>query len=308
MKNALVLYLAVGACAAILAVAGFAQAAGKPPAPPAPSSTASVTKTAAATATAKAAPTATSAATTATDAAAAKAVCPKPEAMDALAQKDPLEFLRTALKWYDGHVTGYTCQFTKHEKIGDELSDVETMKMKFRENIFSVYLKWTTDPSKGQEVIYMEGSYDNKAVVHPSGFLGILFRRVPIDPTSKMALKHSRRPITNAGMANMLRLVIPQCEEALTNGDLQMTYEGIRNEGGRPTYVIKRVLPNKHDYACSILTIYIDREYLVCVRTDAYGWDGGLLSQYIYSDFVINPALTDTDFDPDNKDYSYRLF
>ena len=133
--------------------------------------------------------------------------------MDQLAQKDPLEFLRTALKWSDANVTDYTCQFVKQEKIGDELSPVETMQMKLRENTFSVYLKWTADPSKGQEVIYMDGAYDSKAVVHPSGLLGLLFRKVSIDPTSKLALKHSRRPITNAGMANMLRLVIPQCED-----------------------------------------------------------------------------------------------
>jgi hypothetical protein len=129
-----------------------------------------------------------------------------------------------------------------------------------------------------------------------------------VDPAGKTALKHSRRPLTNAGMANMLRLIIPQCEAALANHDLTLTYEGIRDQDGRPAYVFKRVLPNRNDYPCSVLTIYVDREYLACVRTDAYDWDGGLLSQYTYSDLVINPGLTDLDFDPDNKDYSYRLF
>jgi hypothetical protein len=317
MRNPLVLCLAAGALITGLTVLGAAQAAEKITVPvtkvSAASSSTVVTKTAAvitktaASVTKTAAATSTAAAVGGTDGA-SKAIYPKPEEMDALAQKDPLEFLKAALKWSEENVAGYTCQFTKQEKIGDELGDVETMQMKFRESAFSVYLKWIGDTSKGQEVIYSEGLFDNKAVVHPSGFLGILFRRVPIDPESKLAMKHSRRPITSAGMTNMLRLIVPQCEESLANGDLTLTYEGLRDQGGRPTHVIKRVLPNQNNNPCAVLTIYIDREYMICVRTDAFNWDGSLLSQYIYSDFVINPAFTDLDFDPDNKDYSYRLF
>jgi hypothetical protein len=129
-----------------------------------------------------------------------------------------------------------------------------------------------------------------------------------VEPTSKLALKHSRRPLTFAGMANMLRLVIPQCEKARANGDLTLTYEGLRDQNGRPTYVFKRVLPNKNDYPCPVLIIYIDQQFLICVRTDAYDWDGTLLSQYIYTDILINPGLKDEDFDVDNRDYNFRVF
>jgi outer membrane lipoprotein-sorting protein len=121
-------------------------------------------------------------------------------------------------------------------------------------------------------------------------------------------MKYSRRPITFAGMANMLRVIVPQCEDAQKNGDLQLTYEGVRKQNGRPCYVLKRVLPNKNNNPCSVLIIYIDKEYLACVRTDGYDWDGGLISQYIYSNFVINPGLTDKDFDPDNDEYGFRVF
>jgi outer membrane lipoprotein-sorting protein len=129
-----------------------------------------------------------------------------------------------------------------------------------------------------------------------------------LDPTGKQALKHSRRPLTFAGMANMLRLVIPQCEKAKANGDLTLKYEGIRHVDGRPAYVFKRVLPQKNDYPCPVLIIYIDRQFLTCVRTDAYDWDGTLLSQYIYTDVQINPGLKDEDFSTDNREYNFRLF
>lgn len=236
------------------------------------------------------------------------AIYPRPEEADKLAAGDPLEFLRLALGWCDQRVQEYTCQFHKQEKIEGTIHKPETMSMKFRARTFSVYLKWTGAVSDGQEAIYVEGRNDGKAAVHPSGLLGILFRRVNIDPTGKVALRHSRRPVTFAGMTNMLRLIIPQCERAKANGDLALTYEGIREHDGRPAYVFKRVLPQKHDYPCPVLIAYIDRQYLVCVRTDAYDWDGTLLSQYIYTDLKINPGLTDADFDPDNRDYGFRLF
>ena len=241
--------------------------------------------------------------------AAQKAVYPgSPAEMEKRAARDPLGFLRLSLKWCDEHVTDYTCRFTKQEKIDGTLQSAETMQMKFRANVFSVYLKWISEASADQEVIYFEGKYDSKIVVHPSGLLGTLLRKVSLDPAGKLALKHSRRPLTFAGMANMLRLVIPQCERALSFGDLTLTYEGLRNEGGRPAYVFKRVLPNKNNYPCPVLMIYIDRQFLTCVRTDGYDWDGSLLSQYIYSDITINPGLKDSDFDPENGNYNYRLF
>jgi hypothetical protein len=237
-----------------------------------------------------------------------KAIYPKPRDMDALVKKDPMQFLRTALKWSDDTLADYTCQFEKQERIGNELAKTETMQMKFRAAPFSVYVKWSEDPSKGQEALYVAGKNDNQVLVHPSGILGVLFRKVPLDPAGKLALKHSRRPITFAGMANMLRVIFPQCEEAQKNGDLELTYEGIRKQDGRPTYVLKRVLPNKNDYQCSVLVIYIDKEYLACVRTDAYDWEGGLISQYTYSNLVINPGLKDADFDPDSAEYGFRAF
>lgn len=249
------------------------------------------------------------AAPSAAPAGAAGAVYPKgPAQMETLAKSDPLQFLCTSLEWYNAKVKGYTCQFLKIEKIDGELRKPETMRMKFRESPFSVYVKWIAEPSLDQEAIYVEGANKGLAVVHPSGVLGALFRKINLAPDSKRALKHSRRPVTKAGMGNMLRLVIPQCERAKANGDLTLTYEGVRHEGGRPSYVFKRVLPRKHDYPCGVLIIYIDQEYLVCVRTDAYEWDGSLMSHYFYTDLQINPDLKDEDFDPDNKDYGYRLF
>jgi len=237
-----------------------------------------------------------------------RAVYPKPsKEMDALARRDGLALLEESVRWYERTVTDYTCTFTKQERIDETLAKTETTFLKFREKPFSVYLKWS-EPSNGQEVIFVQSRYDEKAVVHPSGLLGLIFRKVSIDPGGKLAMRHSRRPITFAGLGNMLRLAVGQCKAAQAKGDLVLEYQGVREEAGRPAYVLNRILPDGKGYPCHQLFILIDLEFLLPVRTEAYLWDGRLLSDYRYTDLNLNPGLTDEDFNPENREYSYRAF
>lgn len=237
-----------------------------------------------------------------------RAVYPKPpNEMDALARSNGLALLEESLRWYERTVTDYTGTFTKQERIGETLAKTETTFLKFREKPFSVYLKWS-EPSNGQEVIFVQGRYSEKAVVHPSGLLGLILRKVSIDPEGKLAMRHSRRPILFAGLGNMLRLTIGQCKAAQAKGDLVLEYQGVREEAGRPAYVLHRILPDGKGYPCHQLFIFIDQEFLLPVRTEAYLWDGRLLSDYRYTDLNLNPGLTDEDFNPENREYGYRAF
>jgi hypothetical protein len=237
-----------------------------------------------------------------------RAVYPKPpNEMDALARSNGLALLEESLRWYERTVTDYTGTFTKQERIGETLAKTETTFLKFREKPFSVYLKWS-EPSNGQEVIFVQGRYSEKAVVHPSGLLGLILRKVSIDPEGKLAMRHSRRPILFAGLGNMLRLTIGQCKAAQAKGDLVLEYQGVREEAGRPAYVLHRILPDGKGYPCHQLFIFIDQEFLLPVRTEAYLWDGRLLNDYRYTDLNLNPGLTDEDFNPENREYGYRAF
>lgn len=236
-----------------------------------------------------------------------RAVYPRrPSTMEDEIRRDPLAFLKLAERWHEGNVQGYACEFSRREFVKGKLRPEEVVFLKLREDPLGIYMKWIKGKTKGREAIYAEGEHGGKVVVHPSGLAGILFRKVKIDPESDFAKKHSRRPITKAGMLNQLKVLIPQIEDARDKGELTLTYEGVREVDGRSAYTVLRTLPEGKGWPCHKLYLYIDTRFLVCLRTEAYDWVGNLVSDYVYRDLTINPGLTDHDFDPDNRDYSYR--
>lgn len=220
-----------------------------------------------------------------------------------LVEEDQLEFLQQLRRKCHETLVDFTATFYKHERIRGKLRDEEAALMKFRAEPFSVYMKYTMG-DKGREVLYVEGKYDSKIQAHPGGVLGPLFQ-VKLAPDSDTAMKDNLRPITMAGMTNMLDSVVPQFELALGNGDLKAEYLGKMDVGGRKAYAIKRILPQKNDYPCHELVFFVDCEALVPVGADSYNWDGQLESSYRYTDFKINVGLTDDDFDKGNKAYNF---
>jgi hypothetical protein len=222
---------------------------------------------------------------------------------ETLVQEDQSKFLQQLRQKCSETITDFTATFLKQERISGELRDQETADMKWRAKPFSVYMKYT-EGDKGREALYVEGQHDNKLLVHPGGFLGPLIQ-IQLAPDAERVMKDNLRPITAAGMTNMLSAIVSQCELAKKNGDLKLEYLGKTEVGGRKVYTIKRTLPQKKIYPCKELVIFIDCDTITPLGTDAYDWDGQLLSKYRYNDLKLNPGLTDDDFDRGNKNYNF---
>ena len=220
-----------------------------------------------------------------------------------LAEKDQLKFIQQLQQKCDETLIDLTGTFFKQERIKGKLGKEEAMIIKCRTSPFAVYMKYVKG-DKDREVLYAEGKYDNKIQAHPGGAMGALFQ-VQIKPDSDLAKKGNLRPITMAGMVNMLHTVVPQFELAKANDDLKTAYLGQMDVGGRKAYAIKRILPQKKEYPCHELVFFVDVEALVPVGADSYGWDGQLESSYRYTDFKINPGLSDLEFDKANKAYNF---
>ncbi|NOZ21526.1 MAG: DUF1571 domain-containing protein [Planctomycetes bacterium] len=220
----------------------------------------------------------------------------------AQAAPDPMKLLYEC-KAACNKVKDFTAVFSKQEQMNGELRPKETVEMKFRYKPFSVYMIWQ-NPHKGREVIYHEGKYENDVVGHQRvGFLNFSKRTAP---KSAEALKLSRRPITQAGFHNAIRLIVEKTELGKKNNEILISYLGEEVWNNRPVHVICRMFTKQRpEYPVYMGVFYIDKQLMIPVKVVGYDWDHRLIGLYTYTNVKLNVGLTDKDFDISNKKYDF---
>src|SRR5262249_12084974 len=91
------------------------------------------------------------------------------EKSTALPHADTQVFLKKCLQRYDREVQGYTATLEKRERVAGTLHPREIIEAAFREQPFSVFMKWKTGASGAKAVAYVEGQNDGKMLVNPTG-------------------------------------------------------------------------------------------------------------------------------------------
>jgi len=195
----------------------------------------------------------------------------------------------------------YTATFYKREKVDGELRDPEELELKVRHEPFSIFLKW---PSRRQAV-YIEGENDNRLVVQEGGLLGKL-GALKLEPSSRMAMKESRYPVTELGLLNLTELLLQYRERDLTL-DSGVTCRVSEEEfEGRPClrFEVEYASPAIDPvYRHSVALIDLERSVPLSVVN--HGWPEGsevsddestLLEHYAYRDLELEPGLEDADF------------
>ncbi len=186
------------------------------------------------------------------------------------------------------------------------LGDFEAMQMKLRTRPHSIYMKWLSGPNKGQEVIYVEGKYGGKLLVHRDGLLGLVSPSLKLDPYGPVASTVSPEPITNAGMGKTLERTLVHILEA--REPISLTMDETKDErSGKTFYLLRkeRLAKDKAFKSYKTIILYIDKELLLPLRILTYNWADGLLGEYLYNNVKINVGLSDQDFDPKNKAYNF---
>lgn len=220
---------------------------------------------------------------------------------------DPIALVEQCQQSYEA-LSDYTAIFIKEQRLRGKLRKPETIFMKFQKP-FSIYMKWIKNPDKGKEVIYVEGQNDGKIVAHLGGIVGLLTpTTIRLEPTHPLAMGGNLKPITQAGLGNMIDSLVKIFSLAKENGDLETSCKGKTQLNGRSVYAIERILPDKEEYPNTLAVIYIDVELMLPVYYAAYNAEGQLLQKYIYKDLKTNVGLSEKDFDKSNKEYKYPLF
>ncbi len=206
-------------------------------------------------------------------------------------------------------VKGYEGTFSKRELVGRSMS-VQTMKVKIREEPFSVYLRYI-NPHEGREVIWVDGKNDGKLLAHGAGIESIV-GTLKIDPTSKDAMEENRYPVTLIGMGNMLLKTIEQWEAELDHGEVTVNYYPNAKIGGVECKVIQTSHPVRRKHFRFHLTrLYIDKQNNLPIRVEQFDFPSSagkkpkLVEEYTYSNLKTSVKLTDQDFDISNPNYDY---
>ena len=221
--------------------------------------------------------------------------------IDRLARTDHVGLLQRCLDHYNRSYTNYTCLFTKQERLDGTLRPPQTVKVRFRDEPFSVAFEWVENPDGGDRMLFIEGRHEGKMLIRPA-FALLRGMTVTKDPWGPDVQQRSLRPITKFGFKRNLQELIEVYQLAAGRGDLKTSFDGYAEIDGRKTAVLVRDLPARPEYPAPRTVIYIDLESLVPTGIRSFDTEGKLTANYVYRDVRFNQPLTDADFTPASLD------
>lgn len=265
---------------------------------------------------------------------------------------DPvLQLARAALAQHRQRDRDYQATVTKQERISGKLGVVNRMELKLRNRIRSdhnagsqgidpdasakastrdsgnevhpsrlmdVYLKFVEPKSlQGREAIWREGVNGNVMVVHETGFLNIA--RIPLAPTSPLAMAGNRYPISDIGLEKLLEKLIEKGERDRLLGGCDVEIIEHVQVAGKDCQRIVVTHPEQeaewegraisHEFYRAIIDIDVEKN--LPIHYASYLWptkpgeEPLLDEEYTYEDLQLNCYLSDLDFDPDNEKYAF---
>ncbi|MFQ5495710.1 MAG: DUF1571 domain-containing protein, partial [Phycisphaerae bacterium] len=227
-------------------------------------------------------------------------------ALEELAATDPLAFLRHCRRRYERNVRDYRCRFHKRERRGGVLPPEEEMQILFREEPYSVDMRWVRNPGMARRVNYVAGRWVKNGkelmLVQPAGWIGLLVPNgVKRDIHGPQARRAARSTIDRFGFKHTLDTIIACCERSAGDAGYDLRYVGPASFDGRPTLMLERRLPYTGPdgpYPDRLLVMHIDQEWLVPVACYGYADDlkQVLTGSYLTTSVEMNVGLDDDDF------------
>jgi len=198
----------------------------------------------------------------------------------------------------------YTALFHKQELIQSNLTEEETIFLKFKKP-FNVYMKWIKEPHMGRESLYVEGFNKNRVKVRECGLAGVML--LDLAPNGSLIIKGSRHPITDSGLEHMVRLVYENLAKGMKTGEVEFRNHGWSTVYEQGTRKAEIIFPRDRakGYYCYRAVLYLDTVKKLPIRVQIYDWDNALVESYGYEALKLDAGLSETDFDPDNPEYRF---
>ena len=246
-----------------------------------------------------------------------------PRASDSgeLNNNDTIKFSLLLLK--DGgrfidNIDNYRVIFDKRERINGDIGETQTMELKVRHHpTFSVYMKWKNGDT-GRQLLYNEEYEDKQMMVKLGGLKGRILPALKLDPMGSEAQAGARYPVTEAGLAGMIRQMIVHREKDLNHGH-GVTCRRLANR----TFDERECYCFKYEYSArEFNTLYrksivlMDTRYHVPLQVTNYTWSDNaegmtpeqldemtMIEDYAFRQLDMGAKLVAEDFSRDNPAY-----
>ncbi|NLX15047.1 MAG: DUF1571 domain-containing protein [Phycisphaerales bacterium] len=212
-------------------------------------------------------------------------------------QADPVGYLKK-LEERCATLPQYQLVFYRQEKLG-QLQPMEKMNAKFRRDPFSVKFEWDDPNANYAESVYVHGENDGKLLVRERK--GVLFLppavRV-VAPDFSVKIGKSKNPITNFGLANMVRSSLGPITDPDIADQIVFNYRGVveLDPTGSPAHYLEVLRPVTKHWIHARQDVYIDADTLLPAGVDLWNKDESLDARYRYARIDTEPFLTDADF------------
>lgn len=212
-------------------------------------------------------------------------------------------------------VPAYTATFVKQERIGDVLTELQVIQLRLSHQPKRVSMKWEGGKDAGQRVIYAEGENEGDMLVRKLTGIEARLGVLALNPSGALAMKHSRHPVTKAGLLDMTRIT-RQYRQADLKLEAGVSAKLLDHQklNGRDCLclIIEYAKPEfapdeKKEYRKSLVYFDSQSKLPICVR--CYGWpekiadadpqkldQTTLLELYAYKNIDFDAQVQNDDF------------
>jgi uncharacterized protein DUF1571 len=216
---------------------------------------------------------------------------PSGAGFESLAEKDPVSFLDFCLKKQHREVQGYSGVLHKQERIKGKDNAPEVIDFWFREQPYSVLLKWREGARDGKGSLFVRGENNNRIAVLANMRIPLSID-IPLEGT--MAQKAGRYCINEFSIRQATERTLSAWKVAKENGSLNVEFLGkkpVPELQGRTCFLLKRTCNPPEEEGTATVEIAIDEKTWMQTGSTLRGEDGHLIGTYQFTDLQINPEF-----------------
>jgi len=207
-------------------------------------------------------------------------------------------------------LTDYSATLLMRERVDGLVGDYERLSIKIRHKPFSVYASiLNSERMRASEVLYVEGQNDNRMWIHRGPLLSSLSLR----PDGSAAMKGRHYPLTDIGLANLVRRLIEIGVQDAGYGECKVQYFPGAKVNGRSSTMLEVMHPQpRRNFRFHLARVFVDDQLVIPLRYESYDWpktSGGppeLIDEYTFLDLELNRGFSELDFSVANPEYHFR--